>query len=349
MTLVNAFDRVAYSGMIPSTLAGIYSPSQMVIDLVRLCERSQVRLLVDRVTRLHPDSRSISLAHHPHLEFDVAAINIGSVPAGEHVWQARRNVVGVKPLTTFIDRFENRFREMIHQRELDRSKERIQFSVVGAGVAGIELALCLEQRNHDRGLEADVCLIDGQPEILCGDSTRSIRKVRKLLKRRGIDLELGSRAVDFDDDGPGMIVLENGKRIRSDLAIWATGPSAPVSLSGFELPKSESGFLATHRTLQSTHGGPIFVSGDVAEIEGLSVPKSGVYSVRQGPVLQSNLHRYLSNLPLLKFQPQVNSLSLLACGDETAILRYGGFTVHSRWAWYLKNWIDQSWVKRFSS
>ena len=137
------------------------------------------------------------------------------------------------------------------------------------------------------------------------------------------------------------------ERIRADLVIWAAGASPPMALRGFELPKSERGFLQARRTLQSTANVPVFITGDAADIEGTLVPKAGIYAVRQGPVLWKNLRRYFAGKRLREFRPQRRFLSLLACGDGTAILDYLGFTSHSAWAWMLKSWIDRKWMKRF--
>ena len=142
-------------------------------------------------------------------------------------------------------------------------------------------------------------------------------------------------------------MLETGERIRADLVIWAAGASPPMALRGFELPKSERGFLKAHRTLQTTANAPVFISGDTADIEGALVPKAGVYAVRQAPVLWKNLRRHFAGKRLHDYKPQRRFLSLLSCGDGTAILDYMGFTSHSGWAWMLKKWIDRKWMKRF--
>jgi pyridine nucleotide-disulfide oxidoreductase family protein len=347
LTMVTAFDRAAYSGMLPSTLAGLYQPEQMLIDLPKLCNSCGVRLIVDRANRLDPATRLIEFAHQPALPFDVAAINIGSVPAAEALWQAHRILISVKPLPSFVQRFEVRFRELVEQWRMAPGPELLQIVVVGGGAAGIELALCLEQHKHELELPADVRIVDGNTAILPGYSQKSIRVVSKLLKLRGIDLHLGSPVIDCDDEGPSSLVLENGERIRADLVIWAAGASPPMALCGFELPKSERGFLAARRTLQTTANAPIFISGDTADIEGARVPKAGVYAVRQAPVLWTNLRHHFAGKPLVKYQPQRGFLSLLSCGDGTAILDYKGFTAHSSWAWMLKDWIDRRWVKRF--
>ena len=133
LTMVTAFDHAAYSAMLPSTLAGLYKPDEMLIDMPKLCEHCGVRLIVDRANRLDPVERVIEFAHQPALKFDVAAINIGSVPAAEPLWQSHRILISVKPLSTFLQRFEVRFRELVEQWRMAPGPEMLQIVVVGAG------------------------------------------------------------------------------------------------------------------------------------------------------------------------------------------------------------------------
>lgn len=347
LTMVTAFDQVASSAMLPSTLASLYRPEEMLIDIPKLCEHCGVRLIVDRANRLDPVARTIEFAHQPTLSFDVASINIGSVPAAEPLWQSHRILISVKPLSTFLQRFDVRFRELVEQWKMAPGPDMLQIVVVGAGASGIELALCLEQHKHELELPADVRLIDGNPTLLTEFSRSGVRRVEKLLKLRGIDLSLGSPVVDCDDEGPGTLILENGERIRADLVIWAAGASPPMALRGFELPKTDAGFLTTRPTLQTTADAPIFVSGDVADFEAFKIPKAGVYAMRQAPVLWKNLQRFLSNEPLVEFRPQSSVMRILSCGDGTAIFDYKGISAHAGWAWSLKKWFDQGWVRQF--
>jgi pyridine nucleotide-disulfide oxidoreductase family protein len=347
MTLVTAFDRAASSGMLPSTLAGLYPPDQMLIDLPKLCEHCGVRLIVDRANRLDARTRTIEFAHQPALVFDVASINIGSVPAAEPLWQSHRIMISVKPLSTFLPRFEVRFRELVEQWRMAPGPENLQIVVVGAGAAGVELALCLEQHKHELELPADVRIVDGNSTVLSEFSPRTIRRVEKLLALRGIDLSLGSPVEDCDDEGAGYLVLQNGDRVRADLVIWAAGAAPPMALRGFELPKTERGFLSARPTLQTTDDSPVFITGDTADFEAYALPKSSILAVRQAPVLWRNLRNHLDDKPLHEYRPQTSFMRLLSCGDGTAIFDYKGFTSHSSWAWALKRWIDSRWVKQF--
>ena len=68
-------------------------------------------------------------------------------------------------------------------------------------------------------------------------------------------------------------------------------------------------------------------------------PKSGVYSVRHGAVLEKNLRG-----GFVEYKPQKHSLSLLTCGSKYAIAERGGWTAEGAWVWRWKDWIDRRWM-----
>ncbi len=346
LTLVSAFDRATYSGMLPGIVSGQFRPTAASIDLNRLCRKCGVRLIVDRAVAMNPDERTITLAHQPTLTFAVASINLGSVPASERLWQTHRTLVSVKPMATFMDRLKIREAELIAQWRDAGSEGRLQFVVIGGGAAGVELALCLEERVHREELPWDVHLVDAGAEILSGASPACIDRTRKLLKFRGVDVHLKQRVVDCDEDGPPTLLFDSGERLRCDIGIWAAGASPPMVLRNFQLPLAKTGFLKVQATLQTTADAPIFAVGDVAEWSP-PLPKAGVYAVRQARVLWHNVRALVTGGPLVPYEPQSDFLRLLNCGDGTAIVDYRGRSSRSRWAWWWKRWIDKRFVRRF--
>lgn len=347
LTLISAFPVAVYSGMLPSVLAGLLPPEKMQIDLARLTRRCGAELIIDKVVGLDPETRTLDLGIHPERNFDAASINIGSGNVQEPLCQSHRTIVAVKPLATFLSRFEARLQELLQQRRASPAPETLQFVVVGGGAAGVELALCLDERSRRERWHAQVRVIDSHPEILPGSAPRTVRIVRKLFKNRAIAVHAGASVTECEDDGPSELVLDTGQRLRVDLAIWAAGAAPPGLLRGYALPKTSAGFLAVRPTLQSTADAPVFAAGDVADLVETPCPKAGVYAVRQAPVLWENLHCWFRGERLTDYQPQPKFLSLLSCGDGTAILDYRGFGHRSSWMWRLKTYLDDSFVKRF--
>ena len=62
LTIVSPFGRATYSGMLPGTLAGLYQPDEMNIDLYRFAESCGARLIVDEVIGARPPEVGVVLA-----------------------------------------------------------------------------------------------------------------------------------------------------------------------------------------------------------------------------------------------------------------------------------------------
>ena len=50
-----------------------------------------------------------------------------------------------------------------------------------------------------------------------------------------------------------------------------------------------------------------------------------------------------------EFIPQQDFLKILNTGQGKALLEYHGWTFHARWCWWLKRWIDKSFVRQYQS
>jgi selenide,water dikinase len=341
LTVVSPFGRATYSGMLPGTLAGLYQPEEMEIDLYRFAESCGARLIVDEVIGFDPEIRRVLFADRPPLRYDVASIGIGSVPGQRELWERNPVVLSIKPMATFRGRFDKRLEDV------QARGEKVRVVVVGAGAGGTEVAFGLDAWMHGRGIESQVSLIDANPRILDGYTAGTVARALRELSRRGIALHLGRRVTGIRGPDSTAVEFDDGTSFPADIIVWAIVAAPPAVLANFRLPKTDDGFLAVRPTLQTTADFPVFAVGDTAGIVGRPLPRAGVYAVREGPILWENLQRIFSNRDLIEYEPQRGFLSLLSTGDGQAIAEYKGFSGHGRWAWKWKDYIDRKFMRMY--
>lgn len=309
VTLVNPGPIHTYSGMVPGVIAGHYAPADAQIDLARLAARAGVELIQGVVRSLDPAVKQVGLANGEALRYDVASINLGSVPDG-----AGETAIAVKPFDKFIARW--------HELREDGPKAP-RIAVIGAGAAGVELAMAMKFALAGQG---EVVLFSDRnvfPDHVAG-------RIRNALQKLAIELRTDTPA-----------------RSAFDAMFRATGASASPLLRESGLKTDERGFVLVDPCLRSVSHPDVFAAGDSASLEGANVPKSGVYAVRQGAVLAENLKRVVRGMPMLDYVPQQDSLSLISCGGKYAIASRGGWSAEGRWVWWWKNWLDRRWIAQF--
>lgn len=340
LTCISNFPTASYSGMLPGTLAGQYDPSDMEIDLVRLCGAAGVRLIVDHVTEIDVANRAVRFDGRPPIGYDALSIGIGSRPltADDPAGLA----IPIKPMQTFLARLEARLNDL-ERAALGRPW---QIAVLGGGAAGVEIALCLAERLRRQrpSQDVDISLVDAGDSILGSMRTQVQALAREALAERDIDVLLQRKVVALAE--PHSICFDDGT-LPTDLAIWATTARPPALLDRIDLPKDARGFLLTRDTLQSTGADDVFVVGDSGTCDRLRRPKSGVFAVRQAPLLWKNVERLLRGEALKKWKPQKEFLRLLNTADGQAIADYHGLSMRSTLAWRLKDWIDRRFIEKY--
>jgi selenide,water dikinase len=344
LTCVTNFWKATYSGMLPGTLAGLYPRERMEIDLVRLASASGARLIQAKVTGLDRQRQTVLVEGRPPIPYDALSIGIGSRPVDPPTGGNDRAVVLIKPMQTFLDRLDERVAELF---ESD-GRDSIGVAVVGAGAGGLEVTFAMPayfERRHSRCRLRQI-LIDRHTAIGRGLDAPTVRRVRRELERRGVEVMLGRDVVRMDGR---RVYFSDGGDVECDLVLWAASARAPDALHGLGLPTDEAGFLLTDSTLRTIAGDAIFAVGDTGTIEAARTPKAGVYAVRQGPILWENLRRQLSGESLISFQPQKGFLKLLSTGDRRAILSWKGLSFHARWCWKLKDYIDGRFMDMYQS
>ncbi|MCY4095933.1 MAG: selenide, water dikinase SelD [Gammaproteobacteria bacterium] len=339
LTLVSRESATPYTGMLPGFISGEYQQSEIVIDLLRLSRFANCRFIEANVERVDAlEQRAFLGGGRPPLRYDALSINSGGdctldIPGGEFVEP-------VKPIGRFLRNWSSTFTSLT-------SISKPHIAIIGGGPGSVELALALRHRLGD---ESEISLIS-RANVLMPDHGRIARRhVETELQNHRVHVVCNFNVVAISrevDSGELVVSNEDGTGIGCQYAFSATGVGAPSWLrkSGFIV--DDQGFVKVNRYLQAETFVNIFAAGDVAALNQQPRPKSGVYSVREGPYLAENLRRYLTGHRLKRFNAQRRALALVRTAPGRATASRGLLQVSGGWLWRYKDWIDRRFMRRF--
>jgi NADH:ubiquinone reductase (H+-translocating) len=142
--------------------------------------------------------------------------------------------------------------------------------VVGGGPTGCELAGVMPEiakramhsdfRNIDTN-ETRVILVEASPEILSMYPPNLRERAKKDLERLGVDIRLGNRVVDINEEA---VTLSNGEVIPTRTVIWAAGNQASPIAKWLDAPLDRAGRVLVEPDLSVPGHPEIYVAGDLA-------------------------------------------------------------------------------------
>jgi len=331
LTILSREPATPYSGMLPGHVPGDYSEGDVHIELLRLARFANARLLIGSVDRIDPEQRRVYFGQRS-IRYDLLSINTGAAPNCPFDLD---HIVPVKPIGRFLPGW---------QRLLDRLRPGQRLAVVGGGAGGFEIALAARRR---LGRDVPVALATGT-ELLPGFPPKVRSLALAALAEKGVELHEHFRVSEATSE---QITSAGGALIPANGVLWVTGVAAPGWLTNTGLELDEQGYIAVDDALRSVSHPDVFAAGDVAGLSTQQRPKSGVFAVRQGPVLARNLRALVldPNAALQPYKAQSRFLSLLNCADGTAIASYGSLAARGAIWWRLKDWIDRRFMHRFQA
>ncbi|MDE0838135.1 MAG: FAD-dependent oxidoreductase [Kiritimatiellae bacterium] len=335
LTVLNDTAIVPYSGMLPGAIAGRYTSEDFQIDVAALCKKARATFVQARAEHMSHAAQSIETDAAHTLEYDLLSINVGSTTAAPPDAANDPRSISLKPLHMV----EARMNALEQRARAHRG--RFEIAVIGGGATAFEISLALAHRLQSLS-HARVSLWTSGNAPLQNHSTRLSKICTRLLEKHGVQLYPRRRVSGMDEAGP---TTDSGVTEPANAIIWATpAKPTPFSFCAGLAPDADS-FIPVHDTLQTIASATVFASGDCATLTSHpNLPKAGVFSVRQGPVLWDNLHASLHNKPLRPYRPQPLYLFLLNTSHDSAVMQYGRLALEGRWAMRWKDAIDRRWM-----
>ncbi len=331
LTLVNPDPTAPYTGMLPGHIAGHYPREALEIDLVRLARHAGARLVLARADGIDREAQRVHVPGRPPIAYDVASLDIGVTSSMPDLPGFDRHAVAAKPLGALAGAWDS---------FVANPPERPRMAVIGAGVAGVELALAMAWRLRAHG--PHVTIVD-HGRALTGTTPRGRAILLDRMRDAGVSLVEGVAATGVS---AGALHLAE-QEIPSDFIVGAAGarPHGWLGGSGLELV---GGYVAVDEMLRSVTDPAIYAVGDCAHLTRAPRPKAGVFAVRQAPTLHANLRADLSGAARRRYRPQRDYLRLISLGRRSAVAEKWGSAVAAPVLWRWKDAIDRKFMDRFA-
>ncbi len=321
--------------MVPGYLAGLYRLEDAQIDVAAMANAAGIVFVEDRVEAIDRTGCRLHLGSGSLLDYDLVSFDIGSRPALTERLGDDAPVALVKPIERAAEQIDAGLRA---------GGATSRFVVVGAGAGGAEIAFAIAARVRARRV-AEVVLVDRGEAPVAERGARVARVVAAALQEKGIEFRGGAEVEHVDAEGVHLA----GEVMRADLVVWSTGAAAPSLFATAGFATDERGFVQVENDLRVVGVENVFAVGDCATMtHHPRLAKAGVYAVRQGPVLDSNLRAVVRGHATQPFRPQKRFLAILNLCDGEAIASYAGFAWRGRLAWWCKDRIDRRFVDGFA-
>lgn len=345
ITLITRDIDTPYSGMLPGYIAGHYQFDECHIDLGPLARFAGARIYHAEVEGLDIENNKVHVTGRPPVSYDLLSINSGSRPAVIEVPGAEQYALVVKPIDVFLQRWQE-----LQQRIITCSGE-FRIVIIGGGAGGVELALASQHRlqqllraNNGDPNRLHFTLITQGSEILSTHNSGVQRRFMRVLSERNIEVLTNHTAIKIE---PHAVYVTNDDELAADATIFVTNASAPSWPKKSGLAVDDEGFISVDQNLQSTSHAGVFAAGDIASLPDRR-DKSGVFAVRQGPVLANNLRQIALEKKLRPYRAQKNFLGLISTGNKYAIASRGKWSAQGAWLWQVKDWIDRRFMQKYS-
>ncbi|UXN73907.1 Si-specific NAD(P)(+) transhydrogenase [Devosia sp. A8/3-2] len=162
-------------------------------------------------------------------------------------------------------------------------------TVVGAGVIGMEYATIFS------ALDVPVTLIEPKENYLDFIDREIIEEFTHDLRKRGMTIRPGAKVdrVELDEQGWAIAILTDGRRVRSDMLLYAAGrvgATANLGLDACGVIPDDRGRLKVDPTTFQTEITNIYAAGDV-----IGFPSLASTSMEQGRI--AALHAFGAAMP----------------------------------------------------
>ena len=337
--------QVATSGLQPQDVG---HPLRPIFGLRRRSTRgTAVDVRLGEAVRVDRDRHEVVLADGGRLGYDHLVVAAGAVTSDFGVPGVEAHGFGLKSLPESLALRDHVLRQFEHAAtEPDGDPGLLTFVIAGGGPTGVELAGALAELVDDV-LRRDhptldlrrvrIVLVEMADRLLGGFHERSGRTALKALRRRGVEVRLGSALAGAAADH---VVLDDGTAIPTRTLIWVAGVAAAPLAEALGATTTRGGRVEVAPTLQLPDDPRVHVIGDVAgarDQDGELLPQLAPVAMQQGRYVAARIVEALDGEPEARPFRYVDKGTMATIGRHDAVaelpfgIRFRGFPAWVAW------------------
>jgi NADH dehydrogenase len=282
-------DQNVYSTFQPllyQVATGGLNPGDVAYPARAFTRRQGARFRLGRLTGIDAAARRITLADGGQFEYDylilatgVSAAYFGVTGAAEHSLglYTRRDAVVLR----------DHIMALLERLDIAGSGKDVNFTVVGGGATGVEVAGALAELRAT-ALDAafpevdlarvHITLVEQAPVLLAPFHPALQEYARRQLLARDVEVRVGTQICEVTQDH---VMLADGEDLPSDVTVWAAGVAAPAA-AGWGLPQGRGGRVLVRPDLRVHGQERVFAAGDIALVDGLPLPQLAQPAIQTG-------------------------------------------------------------------
>jgi NADH:ubiquinone reductase (H+-translocating) len=293
------------------------------------------------VESIDPMKRCVT-ADGREFPYDQLIVALGGEPAYFGIPGVEKHAISMTGIGT-AEKIRNRVIERYEETTLaqgDVSASKLTFVIIGGGSTGVETASELHELVHDV-LAPDypnidphrvrIVLVDRNEQVLKELDPALRRTARKKLADLEIEVINRVRAREITAD---KVILEDGREISTENAIWTAGARASERLDDFDLPHDERKGLKVDVFMRVEGYDNVWGIGDCAanvEEDGTLVPPNAQAATQEGRAVARNVLAAIDGEELEPFDYRPLG-HLVEMGSEFAVNEVLGIKFSGRMA-----------------
>ncbi|WP_281898192.1 NAD(P)/FAD-dependent oxidoreductase [Micromonospora humidisoli] len=302
IVLLNSTDYFLYLPLLPEVAAGVVEPTRISVPLTGTLPG--VRVVVGEADRVDLRHRWVGFTNpegeRGQLAYDRLVLCVGSVNKLLPIPGVTEYAHGFRGLPEAVYLHDHVVRQIeLAEQAQDPAEQqaRATFVVVGAGYTGTEVAAhgqlftdALHAQRPRLTVRPRWMLLDVAPRVLPELDERMSRTADRVLRRRGVDVRMGTSVAEATADG---VHLTDGGYVPTCTLAWCVGVRPDPFVDELGL-RTEKGRLVVDEYLNVPGFPEVYACGDAAAVPDLTRPgqlctMTAQHAQRQGKLAAHNI------------------------------------------------------------